>query len=129
MANRSLLWLACEIAKDAQPEKWKIPEIRILIRDFQLLLDGKTPDDYLSEHLESGEGNNRLINARFWKRRRCNVLPVPHLEPAKLGTIEGTELIKPTEKFINKACTILNDIIQNESSNDMDSSGMSNKIF
>ena len=124
MVNRSLLWLACKMANDAKPDNWKIPRLRILIRDFQLKLDGKSPDDYLREHIKSGKANKRLINARFWKEPRCNVLPVPHEDPAKLGTKEGNAVIQPKQEFTNKACRILNDITQSESSDYMDSSGI-----
>ena len=117
------------MAKKAQPKDWKVPRIRILIRDFQLELGDKSPDDYLSEQLESAEVNHRVINGMFWKKKRCNVLPMPHIKPEKLGTREGAEVIQPTVDFTEEACEILSDIIQNYSSNSMDASGISNRNF
>ena len=111
--NRSLLWLAVYKAKEAQPRNWQVPEIRILVRDFHLqIANGQSPDDYLSEHLESAEANSRVINTTLWNNRRCNVLPMPHIQ---------------SETFTNEAQRIFCDITENNSSNSMNAWGNSKK--
>ena len=81
------------------------------MRDFDLELEQKTPDDYLSEQIAGDTFNHKLLK-KYMVRNRCHILERPHKKPKLLGTRSEGKLVQPDDDFKADAFRVLDSIVE-----------------